>query len=83
MGNSPLSEGWQTVRSDGVVHKKVKQMKRAILECLMVLEICLPQVSFGVDLYVPGSYTTIQSAINAANDGDTIEIQNLKLKNAK
>ncbi|MEW6680705.1 MAG: hypothetical protein AB1297_06810 [bacterium] len=35
------------------------------------------------DLYVPGSYTTIQSAINAANNGDTIEIQNLKLKNAK
>ncbi|MEW6481588.1 MAG: hypothetical protein AB1397_01035 [bacterium] len=36
--------------------------------CFLVLG----ALGYGADLYVPSQYTTIQSAINAANNGDTV-----------
>ncbi|MEW6605827.1 MAG: right-handed parallel beta-helix repeat-containing protein [bacterium] len=44
---------------------------------LMVLGVVfLTQGANAADLYVPGSYTTIQSAINAATNGDTVLVNN-------
>ncbi|MBN1434733.1 hypothetical protein JW921_08240, partial [Candidatus Fermentibacterales bacterium] len=43
-------------------------MKRASL----VLCLLLPATSVGGTLHVPGDYPSIQSAINAAVDGDTV-----------
>ncbi|MBN1766560.1 MAG: right-handed parallel beta-helix repeat-containing protein [Sedimentisphaerales bacterium] len=40
--------------------------------CLLLPVLC--NISFGADLYVPGSYGTIQGAIDVAMDGDTIII---------
>ena len=34
----------------------------------------LPVLAEAADLYVPGGYATIQSAVNAANSGDTINV---------
>ena len=36
--------------------------------------ILVPVLTEAVDLYVPGGYATIQSAVNAANSGDTIYV---------
>jgi len=44
---------------------------RKVLVLGMVL---LPVLTEAKDIYVPGSYTTIQAAVNAANNGDTIYV---------
>ncbi|MEW6619693.1 MAG: hypothetical protein AB1422_10235 [bacterium] len=46
-------------------------MKRMLL-LLGILGVLGLNAAFGADRYMPGSYPTIQSAINAANPGDTI-----------
>ncbi len=47
---------------------------KKILGCLAVLGLVLGARAEAADLYVPGSYTTIQAAVNAANKGDTITV---------
>ncbi|MEW6104276.1 MAG: right-handed parallel beta-helix repeat-containing protein, partial [bacterium] len=49
-------------------------MKRQIFVSLVVLGVVLGVRVYATDLYVPGSYTTIQAAINAATTGDTVWI---------
>ncbi|MEW6609297.1 MAG: choice-of-anchor Q domain-containing protein, partial [bacterium] len=45
---------------------------KKILGVMGIFFVLGANVAFGADLYVPGSYTTIQSAIDAAITGDTV-----------
>jgi len=45
-------------------------MKRVLFA--VVLGMIVGKTAWAADIYVPGSYTTIQAAINAANNGDTV-----------
>ncbi|MEW6104213.1 MAG: hypothetical protein AB1630_10470 [bacterium] len=47
-------------------------MKRQIFVFLVVLGMVLGVRVYAADIYVPGSYTTIQAAIDAATNGDRI-----------
>ncbi|MBU1598881.1 hypothetical protein KKG61_02040, partial [bacterium] len=48
-------------------------MKR-LKKVLVFLMLVIGSLASAVDIYVPGSYTTIQAAVNAANPGDTIYV---------
>src|SRR3954469_4548330 len=42
--------------------------------CLISVSVAAAQISVAATLNVPGSYPTIQAAVNAANPGDTIAV---------